>query len=245
GLAFAQSVQPATQIKFISFNGVYHLSRDSRGVSLLTSQETIGADFQDSGDYGITRSLPKKFNGQAVDVKVLNVTDAAGNPVPYKTASDNKDNLVITTGDPKINLYGPQTIKINYQTTGVINLNQKSDQFLLNVNGRGWSQPFDGVSATLYVPDSFQAAILGQPSCYVSPGNGQCRVDRQEKPGSTVITTEANNVKAGQALVLRVNFKPSTFTQKKSSPNPVVYVVVALLLIAIMLVARSRRRKTR
>ena len=49
GAALAQSAQSQNQIKFISFSGLYHLSRDNHGVSLLTTQEIIGADFQNSG----------------------------------------------------------------------------------------------------------------------------------------------------------------------------------------------------
>ncbi len=233
-----------TKLKFISFNAVYHLSRDSRGVSLLTADEAIGVDFQDSGTYGITRSLPKTFNGQPVDIKVLNVSDTTGQPVPFKAANDKNDNLVITTGDPKIALYGPQTIKINYQTSGVVNLSQKADQFLLNVNGRGWDQSFASISATLYVPNSFQAAIQGRPSCYVSPGSTNCQVSSQKKSDSTIISAKATSVAAHQALVMRVSFKASTFSQKPSHPNKLAYGALAATgLLVIVAAARQLGRK--
>src|SRR3954463_6646283 len=75
------------QIIFNSFNGIYHLSRDRKGLSLLTTEETIVADFG-SGFYGITRELPSQYQGHSVDIKILGVVDAASNPVPYKV--DNK-----------------------------------------------------------------------------------------------------------------------------------------------------------
>src|SRR5207244_3616733 len=111
------AVQPASSNQLIlnSFTGIYHLSRDSRGLSLLTSEETIVADFPSAGFYGIKRSIPSKYQNHSVNVKILSVSDAAGTPVPYKTSTDNSGNIVVTTGDPDISLFGSQTIKINYQ----------------------------------------------------------------------------------------------------------------------------------
>src|SRR5436190_23106767 len=74
-------------ITFNSFAGVYHLSRDSKGLSLLTTEETILADFPASGSfYGITRDFAKNYKGRSVDIKIISVSDAGGNPVPYKTS---------------------------------------------------------------------------------------------------------------------------------------------------------------
>src|SRR5437868_4729070 len=108
------------QITLNSFTGIYHLSRDAKDVSLLTTEETIVTDFPGSGNfYGLTRQIPKTYQGHSVDIKILNIVDAVGNTIPYKTTSDSNGNLVITTGDPAINLYGSQTFKFNYQTKGV------------------------------------------------------------------------------------------------------------------------------
>lgn len=222
--------QATPQITFQSFTGIYRLSRDSNNVSLLTSEETILADFGATGSYGITRSIPQDFQGHSVSVKVLNIKDAAGSPIAYKIANDNSHNLVITTGNPKISLYGPQTIKITYQTSGVVNLGQKQDQFLLNVNGRGWDQGFGQVAATLYVPKLFNASIKGQPSCYVSPNApaNACQIETKKNDDGSVITAKAINVKAHQALVAQLNFQPATFSAKPASSHKLLYGIAAL-----------------
>jgi hypothetical protein len=135
---FAQAKATPAQIRFDSLTAIYHLSRDKKGLSLLTTEETIVADFPGNASYyGITRSIPKNYQNHSVNVKVLGVSDAAGDVIPFKTSTDTNDNIVVTTGDPSITLYGSQTIKIRYQTSGVVNLKNKSDEFLLNVNGRG------------------------------------------------------------------------------------------------------------
>jgi hypothetical protein len=231
----AQTKAPAPQITFDSFTGVYHLSRDSRGLSLLTTEETILADFPGNGSfYGITRSIPKEFQNHSVNVKVLNVSDAAGNIVPYKTTTDSSNNLVVTTGDPGITLYGSQTIKIRYQTSGVINLNKKSDEFLLNINGRGWDQQFAKVNSTLYIPASSGAKLKTGPICYLALAqskNNNCQINTKKASQETVITAKAENLAAHQSLILKLEFRSSTFTNKHAVSSKTLSLVALLLLI--------------
>ncbi len=242
-LASAAPTTAAQQIIFNSFTGIYHLSRDKKGLSLLTTEETILADFPASGFTGIKRVLPETYQGHSVNIKVLNVSDAAGDPLPFKTAADSSGDLVVTTGDPSITLLGFQTIKLMYQTTGVINLSQKVDEFLLDINGKGWSQPFPKVDATLYVPTSFRASLTDAPACYFSPndqsGAASCSISTRTTDQATVITSSATNVAANHSLVLKLHFKPATFTNAHTSSIPLIiglfgaifFVVTTLVLI--------------
>ncbi len=234
-LASAQDAAAQPQIAFDSLTGIYHLSRDSRGLSLLTTEETIVADFPGSSYYGITRALPKNFQNHAVDLRILNVTDAAGDQVPYKTSSIG-DNLVITTGDPAIALSGSQTIKIIYQTRGVVDLGSKTDEFLLDVNGRGWDQPIGRVDAALYIPASFKASLKGNPTCYTSLNgynSNNCLINTQKKADTTIITSRAQPVSAHQALVLKLAFAPSTFSNGHSYLARSVWLGVGAILILV------------
>jgi hypothetical protein len=207
-------------ITFNSFAGVYHLSRDSKGLSLLTTEETILADFPANGSfYGITRDFAKNYQGRSVDIKIISVSDAGGNPVPYKTSASG-GNLALVTGNPKINLYGTQTFRISYQTHGVVNLSGNSDEFLLNVNGRGWNQPFGKVDAFVHVPKSFSGRLASEPSCYLvldTTKNNNCQISSKIDPQETIINSRAENLAPHQALVVKMDFQPATFTNKKSS----------------------------
>jgi len=229
--ASAQLKPPAPQIKFDSFNAIYHLSRDSQNVSLLSTEETILADFPAQGDfYGITRQIPKTYQGHSVEVKVLNVVDAAGNPVRFNTDSKN-NNLIITTGDPEITLYGSQTFKINYQTRGVINLGTKQDEFLLNVNGRGWGQPFNKVNATIYIPKSFQARLVSDPACFVDiQSNKSCTIKTNKSSDQTIITAKTGPLVAHQPLIVKMDFQPYTFSNTKSDAKPLIFAIAVLFL---------------
>jgi hypothetical protein len=228
-----KTTQP--QITFDSFTGVYHLSRDSRGLSQLTTEETILADFPGEGSfYGITRSIPKNFQNHSVNIKILGVSDAAGNIVPYKTATDGSNNLVITTGDPSITLYGSQTIKIRYRTTGVINLKKGSDELLLNVNGRGWDHPFNKVDASLHIPVSFGASLKSDPACYTglnSASFNNCKINTIKSTQESVTTASATNIKPHQALIVKIEFNTSTFTNKHGISSEKL-ALISLVLIA-------------
>jgi hypothetical protein len=247
----AQAQQPASasgQLTIDSFNGIYHLGRDNRGLSLLTTEETIVADFPSAGFYGLKRELPKTYQGHNVDVKVLAVSDAAGNPVPYKISSDG-GNLLITTGNPAIKLFGSQTIKIRYQTTGVINLKGNVDEFLLNVNGRGWDVPISNADAILYIPSDLQKSIKGKPSCYTSLGNtssNYCQITSSQAAGSLKVSSKARLLQPHQALVLKVNFAADTFTNghRFKSLFAILVAIVALLALTVTSYRVLKRRNT-
>lgn len=232
-MAGAQSLPSSHQINFDSFTGVYHLSRDAHNLSLLTAQETIVADFPAQASfYGIKRELPTSYQNHSVQLKILNVTDATGNALPYKTATAD-GNLIVTTGDPAITLYGSQTFKINYRTSGVIAINQKNDTFLLNINGRGWDQPFNKVSATINIPAEFQANVTGQPVCYTALNNStgtNCQITTQKQAGTTVITAKAGPMSPHQALIVKLSFTPATFTNQPNKSTQVLVTAGVILL---------------
>jgi hypothetical protein len=218
-LNFGQVSAAPAGITFNSFNGLYNLSRDANNVSLLTSEEVIVADFPGNGSFsGITRSIPETYQGHSVEVKVLGVTDAAGSPLPYKTSPDG-NNLVVTTGDSAITLYGSQTFRISYQTTGVIDVKPSGNTFLLDINGRGWSAPFGSVSGTLVLPKSLVTSLRGDPGCYIGylkSKSDNCQVTTAKTPADIRITAKASGgLPANNTLVITTSFKTATFQQKK------------------------------
>jgi hypothetical protein len=232
-LNFGQVSAAPAGITFNSFNGLYNLSRDANNVSLLTSEEVIVADFPGNGNFsGITRSIPETYQGHDVEVKVLGVTDAAGSPLPYKTSPDG-NNLVVTTGDPAITLYGSQTFRISYQTTGVIDIKPSGNTFLLDINGRGWSAPFGSVSGTLILPKSLVTSLRGDPGCYIGylkSKSGNCQVTTAKTPTDIRITAKASGaVLANNTLVITTSFKTATFQQKKPSNYLIPALAVILL----------------
>ena len=246
--ATAYAASTDQSITFDSFTGVYHLSRDSRGLSLLTSNETIVADFPATGYTGIKRILSENYQGHSINIKILGASDAAGSPIPYTVQSDNS-NLTLTIGDPSITLIGSQTIRIDYQTQGVVNLNKSMDEFLLNTNGRGWSAPFNKVYATLYIPSQFNSKIQNTPSCYTALNSTKnsdgCQTNISKTNDSTVIIAQASSVSANQALIIKVDFIPRTFTNNHSRlVFDIVLLVLALITVNIGYGLFNKNRKS-
>ena len=249
--ASSQALPVNSSITFNSFSGDYYLSRDALGRSLLTAEEVILADFPSGARYyGITRTIPSKYQSRNIEAKILGITDAAGNTVTYKASSDKDGNLVIVTGDPDISLYGSQTFRIRYQARGVIDVGSNADQLLLNVNGRGWDSSFDQVRAVVHIPKDLQANLAGTPSCYIGylkATSNDCAIETQKRTTEAMIVSKANNsVPPHHALVLKINFKRGTFTNKKSSwykqPWFFAALSIAILLSSLALLRRSFKR---
>jgi len=218
-IAWAQATIKNPDIVIESFDGTYHLSRDANNRSLLTTDEVVLADFPAQGNYiGITREIPKSYQGRNVEIKILKVTDVAGNTIPYKTSTKG-NNLVVTIGNPKINLYGSQTFKLSYQTKGVINITSTTNEFLLNVNGRGWNQSIDKVRANIYIPKTFDFNLTSMPSCYVGYNHqtlNNCGLSTKNRGSEQLISVKnITQLAANQGLVVKLNFKTSTFSNKK------------------------------
>jgi len=245
--ASAQEINNQAQITFTSFLGTYNLSRDSKGVSLLTTEETILADFPASGNfYGLTRKIPNTYQGRDVDLKVTSVVDATGNQIQFSARNDSSGNLIVRTGDPKIILFGPQTIKIRYQTRGVINLDGQTNQFLLNTNGLGWDQPFGVINAVVNISKSLQSELAGEPSCYINTGKSKsdnCEVQSLQKTDSTEVTAKASQLPAHQALVIDMTFGPSSFNPYNAPSNNKFLIIIPVAAFVGLIITFIVKRK--
>ncbi len=247
-VTYAQKAPGSSGLTFNSFTGTYHLSRDASNQSLLTSEEVILADFASNSQLtGIIRSIPKSYQGENVEIKVLHATDAAGNDIPFKTSSKG-DNLEINIGDPKIYLYGSQTFRLTYQTKNVINLNTSENEFILNVNGRGWNQGFGKVRAFLHIPTNVSSSIKSDSSCYIGymdTSTLDCQIKQQKSAQETLITSESTRpLNAHEALVVKTAFKTATFSANKGSFDIKLPVVFSLILIAALGTVFWRSKKT-
>lgn len=250
-VASAQLVTTPSEITFNSFTATYHLSRDAGGRSLLTTEEVILADFASNSRLsGIVRSIPKTYQGHNVEVKIIKITDVSGTDINYKTSVDKDGNLVINIGDPSIYLYGSQTFRISYQTKDVVDLNKTANQFILNVNGRGWSQGFGKVSASLYIPRSFSSNLISRPICYLGylkTTSNDCRLSNQQRRQEILVSAETTRpLRPFEALVLKTTFKTTTFSAKKPFGSTKLAILISLSLFGLMItylwIRKSRLR---
>ena len=218
GAAAAQSNQP--DFSFDGFAGTYYLGRNGQGVATLSSQEDMVVSFPGNTSLtGLTRDLPTSYQGHDLALKVIGVTDAAGNPVPFKTAGAGQDTEAVQIGDPSITVGGEQTYRLKYQNRGVAAFYPTHDEFLIDVNGRGWNESFNSVKAFIHLEPAFSSALIGQPSCYIGYNNlagTACMVKAQNESGGQLITASTNHsLGPNQALVVKLDFKKGTFVQVK------------------------------
>ncbi len=231
-----------------SFIGTYNLDRDKNNVSVLNAEEVLVARFSpDSRFYGLKRSIQTGYQDHSISLKVISVTDASGNSLPYQLEPDASGNKVINIGDPRITVFNLQTYRIKYQSRGVVNFYGDRDEFLLNVNGRGWEQTFGKTEAIIHIPKALADNLAGQPACYIGSQDktfNDCEVKSQPGTDDTIVTGRATSrLTAHQGLVVKIDFKKGTFSQVPKSRNIKLYLGGLLLVAGLLYSFRLLRKK--
>jgi len=232
---------------FSSFYGEYHLGTDAEGRSVLTTVETLTAEFpQADQNHGIIRALVDNFDGHPVDLEIESVTDENGNPREYETDSEDEF-TVLTIQDEDVFVHGQQTYVITYTQHNVTRYfaDNNSDEFYWDVNGTGWAQPFENVSATVYLEDGLSAASTSVDSFSGSEGEANPATIDELDDGYTF---SASNLGPGENLSFAIGFEPGTFVERDGSffaaPWPTLSLIgtAGALLVAVLAAIARRTR---
>ena len=231
---------------FESFDVVYEISisEEFENRPEMSVTETIVAIFPETDqNRGIVRSIPASSYGVFPGlVQVISVTDETGKPRDYELIQEvGFNNLYIKNQDDSF-VYGRQTYVIKYSQSWVIRNYQASsgnDEFYWDVNGTGWLQSFERVSATVKLDTELQkAALLSSASCYqgISGSTDSCETKdlTQER-----IYFAASDLMPGENLTIAIPFSPGVFNT--SGPNVegtfawVTYQVTGVLIFLLLL----------
>lgn len=181
------------------FSVDYYLTRnDPQGA--LAVQEHIEVTFNDY-NHGITRALPKDYNGRPLHIAVQSVS-RDGSPEPYSTYTSN-GNEVLKVGNPNNVITGAHTYDIDYQVVHVMRFLGNHDELDWNVNGTGWGQPFNHIVARLHVPPAL-VNKLSDVACYTGQQGSMasnCAVS-QTQDGAMFSTYQT--LSAGETLSFKV-----------------------------------------
>lgn len=246
--ASAVTAADTSDFEFASFDAVYELSADAEGRSLLTTTETLVAEFPDiDQNRGIRRAIPLDYDGHPVEPRILEVTDGAGAALAHETEEDDGF-LIVTIADDDY-VHGAQTYVISYVQENVTHVPDDAtiDEFAWDVNGTGWEQPFGRVSAELRVDDQAIAAdFTGEAACYRGPeGSTAACDDLAIADDPLVVRAEAAGLGPHENLTIAAAFEPGTFTPRDdrflASPFAIVGAIGALLALAAAAVAVIRR----
>jgi uncharacterized membrane protein YgcG len=171
-----------------SFDADYYLVRSAAGTSVLYTAETIVAHFPDfDQNKGIVRRLPKADSGIVHDTEVVNVTGAAGAPIPWWTEEDD-DWIYVLTGDDSY-VQGAQTYVISYTMRDVVLRydDTDADEFYWDTVGTDHAQPFGEVRATVHIAGDAAAGLLDDRAfCYTGPAESteRCEISGPASDGA-------------------------------------------------------------
>jgi uncharacterized membrane protein YgcG len=197
---------------FDSFDARYALSQDSSKRSMLHTTETLVAEFPSfDQNRGIIRSIPTDYDGHSTHITVTSVTDGTGHPRSFSMGTDG-DFTTITIAVPEGQyVHGTQSYVIDYTQTDVTKYfaNTDDDEFYWDVNGTGWQQPFDEVSATATVARSLVSKLSGQNVCYRGSEGSTQTCDITADNGT--ITAKVDTLFPYQGMTLAIGFAPHTF----------------------------------
>ncbi len=194
-----------------SYDIDYTLSRDSEQRSMLTTKETIVADFPGfDQNHGIERYIPKEYDGHPVDLQIQSVTDAAGNAQHYTTYVSGEYE-VLRIGDADRYVHGRQEYVITYTQHDVTKhyADTGRDEFYWDTNGTEWRVPIEKLTVSLTLDDNLDSARTGTARCYQGSYGSTSTCDVTQD-GARYTTTLAS-LTSGQNATLALGFAPQTF----------------------------------
>lgn len=209
---------------FERFDGVYELNISAEGKSLLQTTETLVALFPDyDQNRGIARYLPAQYLGQPLPTEVISVTDEQGTERPWSVTREGSAFVIESVVPPGEFARGPNTYVVTYRQENVVRDFVSStgvQEFYWDINGSGWPQPFDVVSATVIIPAFLAESLVeGGDSCYQGPEGSTevCDIVRRENPdGSIHIRAEAKALGPYETMTIAIGFAPDTFVAPRA-----------------------------
>lgn len=212
----APAVADVEDFEFASFDGVYELDRDADGRSVLTTTETIVAEFPEiDQNQGIVRALVDNFDGHPVDIEVTSVTDENGEPRTYELDNDDEF-LLVTVRDEGTYVHGSQTYVITYTQHNVTRSFDDTgvEEFYWDTNGTGSAQPYGRVSATVLLGEGLADRVTGT-AAYTGPEGSTDTAEVSAIEGGYY--AEFSDVAPGENLTVSVGFKKGTFVERDGS----------------------------
>lgn len=211
------------------FQADYFLSKDSNNRSVLKTVEKIVAEFPNyDQNHGIERAIPKIYDGHSTNINLESVVDENGSAMSYSTSTKNND-FVIRIGDKNKYVHGIVTYVITYSQNDVTRYfkDSNSDEFYWDVNGNGWSQNFEKITARLYVDASITSNLNGKMACYYGAykSNNKCEIHNN----NGIIVANQNILKPGQNMTIAVGFNKDSFVAYQKTPLEIVleYLIIA------------------
>lgn len=212
-LAFTPQISHAgvDDFEFKSMDVRYELSLGEYDIPQLKVTETLVAVFPETDqNRGIRRLIPDFHQDRSLATNIISVTDENGSPRDFTVEyADGYANLVSKHSDDRF-VHFDQTYVITYSQRWVIANYGDTDEFYWDVNGTGWAQPFDSVSATVVVsPELSDALLVDEISCYQGAQGESTPCEEKQlnrTMSSTKVEFKSAELAAGQTLTIVLPF---------------------------------------
>lgn len=236
GLSFgfpASASASVTSLTIHSMTVDYYLGRDSAGNATLRTVESFNVEFPDFDvNHGIERAIPLKYGEARLDLKVVSVTDGQGGSLNY-SRNDSGGFAVLRIGDADRYVHGTQTYRIEYTQRNVVAsfADTNSDEFYWDVNGTGWSEAFENVTARIHLQDGIESDLTGSSACYwgYEGSTSTCAIVRD---GDTFMVS-AEQIDAYQTVTFAIGFKKSTFVDPPLLKNAWPFAILPYILMGL------------
>jgi uncharacterized membrane protein YgcG len=219
------------------FRADYYLSRDENGNSNLKTTETIIVEFKDyDQNRGIERALPLTYDGHSTSLEVLSIKNEIGVNWPYTTYRSN-GNLVLRIGDANKYLRGTHAFVVVYTQKNVTKYfsDTDKDEFYWDVNGFGWSQKFEKVTANIHVDSDLIDSLSSGESCYYGNFGSDDKCDIVFDNDTYSVSVE--DLDKGQNVTVVIGFKSGTFNPYKLTVFDLIVKYIGLIGIAMIVIS--------
>lgn len=226
----------ANDFTISNFEVDYYLRRDAAGISRLETEEEITAIFPDyNQNHGIYHYIKAAIaDGGVQTMNGISSISVYRNGEPEDATWEKEDQVyVLKIGNASTYVHGEQTYALSYKQYDVV-LDQSEgaeewQEFYWDVNGTGWEQNIQQITARVHLTAELQAAIQPRKSCFVGT-----RGSLDESRCTVTETTDgfsftATNLSGGESLALVLTFQPETF----DAPVPQVsyFLVIATVIV--------------
>lgn len=245
--AIAQVPVTVQDFTFESFTGDYYLDVDDSGYATTRVVEHIVARFPDfDQNRGIIRAIPLRDGEVPLDVQMISVTDETGAPVHYERA-DYGDFAEFALGTDAY-LHGTQTFVLEYDLRNTIRYFTDSggDEFYWDVNGTGWAQPFQSVTARIHLSERLSDALTGDSACYHGYYSETTPCELTGSGDGSQFEVTAQQVNPYSTVTVAIGFESGTVRQPELPRDswivttaPLVLASLLALVLVIAIVFRS------
>lgn len=191
------------------------LGRDHERRSILTTTETITANFPPRQNHGLTRAFVEYYDGHHTSFALKSVKDEQGSELEY-----NWNGNELRIGNKDVYVEGQKTYVITYTQRDVTKeyADTGKAEFYWDAIGLDWKVPIQRANVSLKVSDELRSTLQTDLKCYKGPHGSSMPCDVAEATHDAIFTATAESLPPKNGMTIALGFAPGTFMPYQKSP---------------------------